>query len=239
MDFSWFTNFWALLISSQEKPELWAYLASWVGALLLTFTPLWLISRNVITVVHEGGHALTGLLWGRRIEGIKLHSDTSGVTVSRGRSWGLGMLFTVAAGYTAPAILGLGIQWLIYRGLIFLSLFILTVLLAGIFLSIRNIWGLLITVPLLVLFYCSFQFSAELQGFFMLFLATFLTTASLKPIIELQARRKIGEASNSDADQLAHLTLLIPGIAWVGIFFAVSLLANGLTIFLQFMSLSS
>ena len=42
------------------------------------------------------------------LTGIRLHSDTSGLTVSRGKPHGLGMILTAAAGYTAPPLLGLG-----------------------------------------------------------------------------------------------------------------------------------
>ena len=42
---------------------------------------IWRISRNVVTIAHEGGHAMIALLTGRRLDGIRLHSDTSGVTV--------------------------------------------------------------------------------------------------------------------------------------------------------------
>ena len=38
---------------------------------------IWRVTRNVITIAHEGGHALLAVLSGRRLSGIKLHSDTS------------------------------------------------------------------------------------------------------------------------------------------------------------------
>src|SRR5699024_11236829 len=61
-------------------------------ALLVVILPLpWRISRTVVTIVHESGHALTGFAVGRRLRGIRLHSDTSGVTVSRGRRSGPGI----------------------------------------------------------------------------------------------------------------------------------------------------
>ena len=39
---------------------------------------VWRVSRNAITIAHEGGHGLIALLTGRRLDGIRLHSDTSG-----------------------------------------------------------------------------------------------------------------------------------------------------------------
>ena len=38
---------------------------------------VWRLSRNAITIAHEGGHGLIALLTGRRLDGIRLHSDTS------------------------------------------------------------------------------------------------------------------------------------------------------------------
>jgi hypothetical protein len=44
---------------------------------------VWRRARNVITIVHEGGHAVAALVTGRRLTGIRLHSDTSGLTLFR------------------------------------------------------------------------------------------------------------------------------------------------------------
>jgi len=237
--FSWLGPFWEQLISVQGHAEPWMLFVAWGVSLALVFTPLWSVTRNAITVVHEGGHAITAILWGRRIAGIKLHSDTSGVTISSGKPWGLGVVCTAAAGYTAPALLGLAMQFLASEGRVVLGITILAVLLVGIFLSIRNFWGWIVVIPLLVGFYFAFQFAPALQIFLLLFIATFLTVASLKPIIELQIHRRAGEADESDADQLAKLTFVIPGIVWVAYFFVISLAANGLAIWLQIQGLVS
>lgn len=229
----WINFLWNQMISVQERPLPWMLMLSWAISILLVFTPLWNLSRNAVTVVHEGGHALMALLWGRRISGIKLHSDTSGVTISRGNPKGLGVIFVAASGYTAPALLGLGIQYLSSEGRTVLGLAILALMLLGIFLSIRNLWGILVVVPLLAGFYFTFQFAPAIQTFILLFIATFLTVASLKPIIELQKHRRAGDGEDSDADQLARLTLVVPGIVWVAYFFVVSLAANALAVYLQ------
>ena len=83
---------------------------------------IWRLTRNAVTIAHEGGHGLVALLTGRRLDGIRLHSDTSGLTVSRGKPSGLGMILTAAAGYTAPPLLGLGGAWLLAAGHITLLL---------------------------------------------------------------------------------------------------------------------
>lgn len=232
-------NIWGQLSGVQQTPVLWMLVLAWSVAIVAVFTPAWKVTRNLITVVHEGGHAITAILWGRRITGIKLHSNTSGVTVSSGKPYGLGMIFTAMAGYIAPAVLGLGIQYLVSVGRIFLGIVILAILLLGIFLSIRNFWGLVVVVPLLAGFYFLFQVSSTLQTTILLIMATFLIVASLKPIIELQVLRMRGEAEDSDADQLAKLTLIIPGSLWVFLFFLIALAGNIAAIWLQLSSFFS
>ena len=226
----WLSNVWANLSSTQAPPAPWMLIVSLLIALVLTYSPAWALARNLITVVHEGGHAMTAVLWGRRVGGIKLHSDTSGVTFSSGKAYGLGAIFTTAAGYTAPALLGLAVTWLVVAGRAYLSIVILGLLMALMFLSIRNLWGLIITVPLTLGFYYSLQFVETFQVFIVTAVAVFLTVASLRPIIELQIARARGEAQDSDADQLQKLTFLIPGLIWVLLFFAVSLAANVLAL---------
>src|SRR5699024_12319039 len=75
--------------------------------LLLVASPLSSSVPLLATITHEGGHALVALLTGRRLTGIRLNRDTSGVTLSRGRPRGAGIVVTLLAGYPAPALTGL------------------------------------------------------------------------------------------------------------------------------------
>ena len=66
-------------------------------------------ARRVAAVAQRDHHRPRGrprtdrAATGRRLAGIRLHSDTSGLTVSRGKPTGIGMILTAAAGYTAPS----------------------------------------------------------------------------------------------------------------------------------------
>src|SRR5215469_15918365 len=62
------------------------------------------------------GAGIIALLVGRRLRGIRLHSDTSGVTLSRGKPHGPGMVATAAAGYLAPPLLGFACATLLAFG---------------------------------------------------------------------------------------------------------------------------
>ncbi len=83
---------------------------------VVAYPQTWHLSRGLITIAHEGGHALVAVLTRRKLRGIRLHSDTSGVTLTRGRPTGPGMVLTAAAGYIAPSLVGLGAAWLTDAG---------------------------------------------------------------------------------------------------------------------------
>lgn len=81
-----------------------------LGALLV-WSPVWSLVRPVVTVVHELGHALVGILCGRRFTGFVVSADMSGHTVTRGRPRGPGIVVTTAAGYPMPALVGALVVW--------------------------------------------------------------------------------------------------------------------------------
>ena len=93
-----------------------ALVAALVGAALALVPPVWRYTRHVVTLVHEAGHAMVALLTGRRLNAVRLHSDTSGHTISSGRPRGPGMVAMAAAGYLAPSALGLACIWLVDAG---------------------------------------------------------------------------------------------------------------------------
>lgn len=78
-------DLWDRVTGSQPDPASWLVLATAAVALAaVLWRPVWQVARNAVTIAHEGGHGLVALLTGRRLDGIRLHSDTSGLTVSRG-----------------------------------------------------------------------------------------------------------------------------------------------------------
>jgi hypothetical protein len=186
---------------------------------------VWRWTRNVITIVHEAGHALAALLTGRRLTGIRLHSDTSGLTLSVGRPDGAGMVLTAAAGYISPSLLGLCGVAVLAAGWVTVALWVTTGLLLAMLFMIRNGYGvlsLLLTggVVGLVAWYAS----ADTQAAFGHAVVWFLLLGGVRPIAELRRQRRAGIARNSDADQLARLTRL-PAPLWVFLFGLGSLAA--------------
>ena len=102
-------RFWTRVTATVPDLPPSVLLGSAAVAAVLVLTPaLWRSTRHVVTIAHEGAHGVAALVSGRRLSGIRLHSDTSGLTVSAGRPTGLGMVLTCAAGYTGPGLFGLG-----------------------------------------------------------------------------------------------------------------------------------
>ncbi|MFK4098626.1 M50 family metallopeptidase [Streptomyces sp. NPDC019531] len=224
MDTSTATSLWDELIGTQPDPDLWVVLATMVAALAIVIPhQLWRVSRNAITIAHEGGHGLVALCTGRQLTGIRLHSDTSGLTVSRGKPHGIGMILTAAAGYTAPPLLGLGGAALLAAGRITLLLWAATILLIALLVMIRNAYGALTVVVTGGTFVVvSWLAGPQVQAAFAYAVVWFLLLGGVRPAFELQAKRSRGGAGDSDADQLSRLTHVPAGL-WLFLFHAVSL----------------
>lgn len=191
-------------------------------AVLVMWRPLWRQVRQVVTIAHEGAHGLVAALAGRRLTGIRLHSDTSGLTVSRGKPSGPGMIATLLAGYLGPAIFGLGAAFVLSRGYAVALLWSLLLALVVLLLQIRNLFGLWSVLAFgATVFAVSWWASAEIQSAFAYLLTWFLLLAAPRAVAELQRSRRRGAGSNSDADQLAHLTG-VPALLWVFVFTAVT-----------------
>jgi hypothetical protein len=213
---------WDRATSTQPVPDVGFVVATGVAALVLVVLPsTWPWVRLGVTVVHEAGHALVAVLVGRRLQSIRLHSDTSGLTVSRGKPRGPGMVAMLAAGYLAPAGLGLVAALLLAAGR-GVGLLWLVVLLAGaLILWVRNGYGLLVLLlggaGVLLLTWYGTDTVRSVTAYLITWV---LLLAAPRPLVELlTARRRRGRTS--DPDQLAGLTR-VPAVLWT----LVLLLAN-------------
>ena len=173
-------------------------------------------------------HGFAALLSGRKLHGIRLHSDTSGLTVSAGRTTGPGMILTAAAGYVGPGLLGLGAAALLAQNRAVGLLWALLILLALLLIQVRNwfgLWSILFSAA--VVFGVSWWLAPQVQSAFAYVLTWFLLLAAPRPVLELQALRRRTGARSSDADQLARLTH-VPAVVWVGFFLVVTMGVLGL-----------
>ena len=215
---------WHNITTAQSDPPIEVVIGTGVVALLLIgWRPVWRYARQVVTIAHEGAHGLIAALAGRKLSGIRLHSDTSGVTVSRGRPTGAGMIAVLLAGYPGPALFGLAAAFVLSRGYAVALLWGLLLALVILLLQIRNLFGLWSVVAFgTVVFAVSWWGSPWLQSTFAHLLTWFLLLAAPRAVLELQRSRRGGGGRSSDADQLRRLTG-VPALLWVGAFALVTL----------------
>jgi len=226
---------WERVSGFQPLPPAWVVAVTGLAALVIVLNAeSWRLASKVITIAHEGGHALVSVLSGRRLDGIRLHADSSGVTYSRGKRNGPGLVLTAAAGYVTPPLLGAGAAWLLAERHLTAMLWLALVLLAATFLAIRNAFGALAVLATAGgVFAVSYFASAAVQAGFAYLAAWFLLLGGMRPVLELPRRRRVrvrgpggarAWAGRSDADQLTRLTGVPSGL-WVGLFMLVAVAA--------------
>jgi hypothetical protein len=221
---------WHRLVAVQPLPPVWLVAATGLLALAAVLPRrTWLVSRNLVTIAHEGGHALVALATGRRLDGVRLHRSTAGVTVSAGKPYGAGLVLTTAAGYTAPPLLGLGAAALLAAGRPIAVLLAFLVLLACLTIWIRNGYGLVAVLAAATVVAAVWWLAVPLvQAAFAYTVTWFLLFGAVRPVLELYGTRRRRAGRATDADDLARLTG-VPGLAWVVLFalIAIGALALG------------
>lgn len=213
---------WEVLVARAAAPStVGVIVAVGVAVVVVGVTPVWRVARFVVTLAHEGGHAAAAVLTGRRLAGIRVHSDTSGLTVSRGRPRGPGMVLTAAAGYPAPGLLGLAGVWLTVEGQAFAVAAGLGVLLLVALVLVRNVVGALVVLgTAAVLVGGLLLLPSGIGSALPLVLCLVLVAGAVRSAVELGSTRRRGRGT-SDADALARLTH-VPAVLWVAAFVGVT-----------------
>jgi hypothetical protein len=199
-------------------------LAAALALVAVIWSVSWRWTRTVVTIAHEGGHALTAVLAGRGLTGIRLHPDTSGLTVSTGARRGPGLVFTFLGGYPAPSLLGVGGAALVAADRAELMLWIALALLAATLIHIRNLYGVVAVLATgAAVAAVAGWGQPRLQDGFAAALCWFLLFGGLRAVRELQRgrRRTHGRSDGSDVDMLARLTR-VPGGMWAAIFWLIA-----------------
>ncbi|HKA94695.1 MAG TPA: M50 family metallopeptidase [Streptosporangiaceae bacterium] len=192
---------------------------------------IWPVARTVVTIAHEGGHALMALLTGRRVSSVRVLRSTAGVTVSEGNPAGPGVVLTAAAGYLAPPLLGLGAAALLATGHVAGMLVLSLALLAALAVAVRNAYGLLAVVIIGAAIAIVLWRASALGEYALGYALTwFLLFGGVRPVLELQRARRRKRTGRTDADQLAVLTRVPAGV-WIGLFGMVALCALAVSAF--------
>jgi peptidase M50B-like protein len=230
MDTAGMAHMWHRLATQLAPPGRPPSLVLVLGCALLALAAVasrrvWPVSRTVVTMAHEGGHALVALLAGRRLDSIRVLRSTAGVTVSSGYRSGPGLAFTTAAGYTAPPLLGLGAAALVATGHLTGLLVISLAGLAGLAIMIRNVYGMVAVILAgAAVALVAWRGSWLAEAAFGYLMTWFLLFGGLRPVAELRRTRRRPGGGANDADQLALLTGT-PGALWVAVFGLVALAA--------------
>lgn len=208
-------------------------LAAVVAATLVGYRPLWARARYIVTLIHEGGHGIAALATGRQLSGIRLHRDTSGVTLSSGRQRGPALAVTAAAGYTTPALAASAVAVLTRAGQPVIALVGALVVTGLVLLYVRNIFGLLLVglctaAGALLLWRAPPQ--AQLWACYLI--SAFLALGALRDAWSLWTA-KSSRSGRSDADVLARCTHL-PAFLWQTFFVVIAAGGVVLVAYLQF-----
>ena len=197
-------------------------LAAALAIIAVCWSVSWRWTRTVVTIAHEGGHALVAVLAGRGLTGIRLHPDTSGLTVSTGARSGPGLVFTFLGGYPAPSLLGLGGALLVAADQAQLMLWIALGLLAATLIHVRNLYGVVAVLATGgAVAAVAIWGWPRLQDGFAAALCWFLLFGGLRAVRELQRGRHRRRDGRTDADMLAQLTGVAGGI-WAGLFWLIT-----------------
>lgn len=198
-----------------SAPSLLMVLA--VACALVLVGPVWRVVRLAVTLVHELGHAVVGVLVGRQFTGFVLRGDMSGHAVTRGPVRGAGRIASTWAGYPVPAILGATMVWAAIRGWAapVITMFLLVLLFALI--RVRSMLTVVVMVLAIAGFAALWWWRDDvLQAQVLLGLGVVLVVGAWRHLSAVLRDRTNG----SDPGVLAWLTSL-PKIFWNLTFVAV------------------
>lgn len=177
-----------------------------IGAIGAAVTQwLWLVTRHITVMAHEGAHATVASALGRKIDGIEFRLDARGATHHSGGRDALG-LFTIAfVGYLGPSLFGLGAAELISAGHIVAVLWIGLAGLLAIMLTLRKSFGFITVILALVLLFLVAGFaSVSVQVITAYVIAWFLLVSGIQGI-------RVRRSGSGDSDNLRGMTRIPHG----------------------------
>ena len=157
--------------------------------------PLWRISMYAITLAHEGGHALIGLLLGGKLDKKKIVLNRDGGGTTHLVIGGLGRFLMLLAGYLGPSAVGYaGVQMLIHgfppRTILIVNL----VFAVFVLVLTRNPFGLLVAAGTVALLWVAAMRAApEAQRVFAYVWVWFMVMGSTRDAELLQKHTHVGD----------------------------------------------
>lgn len=192
----------------------YTWIALGAAALLVAIRPLWIVTRVAVTLVHELGHALTGMLCGRKFTGFVVRSDMAGHAVTSGPASGFGLGLTTWAGYPAPALFAAALVFTATSGWAAPMLAITALILLVCLVRVRTaLTGLVVVATLAAIVALLWWRDDALQASALVGAAAFLLVGGWRQLAAVAASRD----QNSDPNRLATLTR-VPRTVWVATF---------------------
>lgn len=189
-----------------------------LALLAVASRPTWQVLRLVVTLVHELGHAVVGVLAGRRFTGFVLRGDMSGHAVTVGPARGLGRSLTTWAGYPAPALVGATVVWLAVHGWTAPVLTAVLAVLVAVALRVRSLLtGLVVLIALVAAGALWWSAAGELQAQAVVGVGVVLIVGAWRHLGAVLSSRDRGV---SDPAVLARLTRVPRGV-WNATFVVV------------------
>ncbi|UYG18209.1 M50 family metallopeptidase [Brachybacterium huguangmaarense] len=189
----------------------WTLLAVAVALVLVAVPAAWRPARLAVTIVHELGHAVVGILVGRRFTGFVVSADMSGHAVTVGRSRGFGRVVSTWAGYPAPAVVGAVLTHIAFGGFSRTTLFADLVILVVSLVFVRSAHTLATVLVAVVAIGALWWWgSAALAAAVVLGAGVFLLLGAWRHFGAVMAHGR----RQDDPQQLAQLTG-VPTAVWV------------------------
>jgi hypothetical protein len=125
-------------IAPSVRPSTTLALAA-LGVALLLALGIWEVTGYLVTMAHEGAHALALMITGKRVRSVTIQGDLGGVTKPMNPE-DVGIL-AYLAGYAGPPLFGLLGAALLVHGSPSAVLWICLLLLAVLLVVLRNLFG--------------------------------------------------------------------------------------------------
>lgn len=207
-------------------------LTVWAIALVLAAAaltgPAWPSTSVVVTVAHELGHALGGVFAGRKLTALRVRLDASGVTHTRGKASGFGMVVCAWAGYPAPAIAGLLAVLVAVKGWAAPGLFVLALLFAACLLWARSVFTVLVLIGCAGASAAMWWYASPVvQSGAAVGVGAFLVLGGLRSVVDTWRSRQ-WHRSRGESDAVALETLTrIPAAVWLASFWLATAACAG------------
>ena len=191
-----------------------AALLSWVCAV-----PLWFLTKYILVIAHEGGHALLAKLLFQKLRSITFSKGPGGATDPEPPVPWLFNIIIGLAGYLGPSLFGLLGAWLLTHGrptsVLGASIIFLIIMLF----AVRGFLGWLLVPGLLALIILILVKSEPpLQTLYTHMWVWFLLIGAVQRMLHFILDKQYADA-NTDAGHLRGWTL-IPGEIWAFVFLA-------------------